>query len=82
MGTAHKSVTFSYVFMLLQLNKCIVLCGSDLQRWNIGDGCLSSSILFKYERIRRHVFVLSWDRIRRVALGSVVSGGECVSCLS
>ena len=34
--------------MMVQLTKCVV-CGSDLQRENSGDGCLSSSILFKYE---------------------------------
>ena len=38
--------------MLVQLNKRVVLCGSDLQRGNSGDGCLSSSILFKYESSR------------------------------
>ena len=32
MGAIHKSVNFSCVFMLVQLNKCIVVCGSDLQR--------------------------------------------------
>ena len=25
--------------MLVQLNKCVVLCGSDLQRGHSGDGC-------------------------------------------
>ena len=50
MGAVHKSVTCSCVFMLVQLNKCVVVCGSDLQRGHIGDGCLTSSILFKYER--------------------------------
>ena len=29
-------------------------------------------ILFKYERSRGHLFVLSWARVRRVAQGSVV----------
>ena len=43
-------MTFTCVFMLVQLNKCVVVCGSDLQRGHSGDGCLSSSILFKYER--------------------------------
>ena len=38
-----------------------------------GDGCLTSSILFKYERSRGHLFVLSWARVRRGARGSVVS---------
>ena len=37
----HKSVTFSCVFMLVQLNKCVVVYGSDLQRGHSGDGvCL------------------------------------------
>ena len=30
--------------MFVQLNKCVVVCGSYLQRGNSGDGCLSSSI--------------------------------------
>ena len=58
--------------MLVQLNKCVVACGSDLQRGNSGDGCLSPSIMFKYESSRGHLFVLSWARLRRVALDSVV----------
>ena len=48
------------------------MCGSDLQRGHSGDGCLSSSILFKYESSMGHLFVL-----RRVALGSAVSGKCC-----
>ena len=59
--------------MFVQLNKCVV-CDSDLQRGHSGDGCLTSSILFKYERSREHLFVLSWARVRRVVRGgSVVS---------
>ena len=54
--------------MVVQLNKCVVLCGSVLQRGHSGDGCLTSSILFKYERNRGNLFVLSW-----VARGGVVS---------
>ena len=54
--------------MLVQINKRVVVCGSDLQRGNSGDGCLSSSILFKYESGRGHLFVLIWARVRRVAL--------------
>ena len=46
-------MTFSCVFMLVQLNKCVV-CGSDLQRGHSGDGCLFSSILFKYESSMGH----------------------------
>ena len=42
-------------------------------RGHSGDGSLTSSILFKYERSMGHLFVLSWARLRRVARGSVVS---------
>ena len=49
------------------------MCGSDLQRGHSDDGCLSRSILFKYESSRGHLFVLSWARVGRIALGSVVS---------
>ena len=59
--------------MLMQLNKCVVVCGSDLQRGHSGDGCLSPSTLFKYECSMGHLFVLSWARVRRVALVSVAS---------
>ena len=58
--------------MLVQLNKCVV-CGSDMTRGHSGDGCLSLSILFKYECSMGHLFVLSCARVRRVARGSVVS---------
>ena len=51
--------------MLVQLNKC----GSDLQRGHSSDRCLSSSNSFKYERSMGHLFVLSWNRVRWVALG-------------
>ena len=60
--------------MLVQLNKCVVVCGSDLQRGHSGDGCLSSSILFKYECSMVHLFVLSWARVRRVARGECCFG--------
>ena len=55
--------------MLVQLNKCVV-CGSDFQRGHSGDGCLSLSIMFKYESSRGN---LSLAMVRRVALCSVVS---------
>ena len=48
------------------------MCGSDLQRGHRGDGCLSSSILFKYESSIGHLFVLSWARVQRIVLGSAV----------
>ena len=57
----------------MHFNKCVVVCGSYLQRGHSGDGCLTSSILFKYERGMGHLFVLSWAKVRRVARGSVVS---------
>ena len=59
--------------MLVKLNRCVVVCGSDLQRGHSGDRCMSSSILFKYESSMGHSFVLSCARVRRVARGSVVS---------
>ena len=36
-GAVHKFVTVSCVFMLVKLNKCVVVCGSDLQRGHSGD---------------------------------------------
>ena len=45
--------------MFVQLNKCVVVGRSVLQRGHSGDGCLTSSILFKYERSRGPLFVLS-----------------------
>ena len=42
------------------------MCGSVLQRGHSDDGCLTSSILFKYERGRGYLFVLSWARVPRV----------------
>ena len=60
------------LFMFVQLNKWVVVCGSVLPRGHSGDGCLISSILFKYERSRGHLFVLSLARVRRVAQGSDV----------
>ena len=65
MGAVHKSMTCSWLFMFVQLNKRVVVCGSVLQRGHSGDGCLTLSILFKYER--------SWASVRRVARGNVVS---------
>ena len=59
--------------MLVQLNKCVV-CSSDLQRGHSGDGCLTSSILFKYGCSRGHLFVLSWAMVRRVARGECCFG--------
>ena len=51
---------------------CVWFC---FAKGHSGNGCLSSSILFKYECRVGHLFTLSWSRAQRVALGSVVS--EC-----
>ena len=48
-------------------------CGSVLQKGYSGDGRLSPSILFKYESSMGHLLVLSWARVQRVTLSSVVS---------
>ena len=56
------------VFMVL----CVVLI---CKGGTLVIGCLSSSILFKHESRWGQLFVLSWARVRRVALGSIVS--EC-----
>ena len=44
--------------MLVQLNKCVVVSGTDLQMRHSGDGCLSSSILFEYESRMGHFWFL------------------------
>ena len=50
------------VLILMQLNMCVV-CGSVLHRGHSGDGYLSASILFKYDCMRWHLFVLSLERV-------------------
>ena len=67
--------------MLVLLNKCGAVCGSDVQRGHSDDGYLSSSIWFKYEGSRGHLFVLSWARVRRVALGECCFGLVFVTLL-
>ena len=46
------------------------MCGSVLQRGHSGDGCLTSSILFKYERRMGHLFV-------GLGQGTTGCSGEC-----
>ena len=72
--------------MFVQLNKYVDVCGSVLQRGHSGDGCLTSSILFKYERSRGHLFALSWATVARVeccfgVMYSTVSGMVFVTLL-
>ena len=66
-------MTVSCVFMLVQLNKCVVVCGSDIQRGHIVDGCLSLLILFKYERSRDIYLPRVGSGYDWVALGTVAS---------
>ena len=63
MGDVHKSVTMRCGFSFVQLNKC-VMWSSVLQRGHSGDAYLSSLILFKYECMVGHLFVLSWVKIQ------------------
>ena len=49
-GAIHKSVTFRCVFMLVQLNKCVVVSGTDLQRGHSGDRLLLYA-LFNHPRL-------------------------------
>ena len=48
-GSVHKSMTV-IVLILVQLNKCGVVCDCILYRRHSGDGCWSASILFRCER--------------------------------
>ena len=55
--------TSTCTFILVQTNKYVIVCASVLRRGYSGDGCLSSSILFKYECMVGNLFVLSWARV-------------------
>ena len=59
------------------------MCGSVLQRGYSGNGCLCLSTLFKLSSRVGHLIVLSWDKVRRVALDGVVleCGMVCVILL-
>ena len=46
-GAVYKSVTISCVLIFVQLNMCVVVCGSALHRGHSGEGCISASIVFK-----------------------------------
>ena len=61
--------------MLVQLNKCVVVCGSHLQRGHSGYRCLSSLILFKYECSMGHCLFWVGPGYDGFLGGSVVS--EC-----
>ena len=55
------------------LNICGVVWVYVLHGMKSGDGGLSASIFFLYEHRMGLLFVLSWARVRRVVLRSVVS---------
>ena len=42
-----------------------------LQRGSSGDGCDLASTLFKYDLRMGDLFVLGWERVRRVPRGSI-----------
>ena len=48
-----------------------MLCMLVLQRVHNGDGCELASTLCKYDLRKGDLFVLSWERVRRVMVGSV-----------
>ena len=58
-------------------------CVWMLQRGHSGDGCVLASTLCKYDLRKGDLFVLSWERVRRVRRGSfssellVCGGGVC-----
>ena len=58
-------MTINCVLILVHLNECVV-CDSVLQMGHSSDGCLSTSILCKYECRMGYLFFLIWDRVRRV----------------
>ena len=49
-----------------------------LQRGHSGDGCDLASTLCKYDLRKGHLFVLSWEMVRRVRRGSISS--ELLMC--
>ena len=63
-------MTLRCVLILVQLNKGVFCVWFCFTKENSGDRCLSASILFKYEYMVGHLFVLRWAMIRRVALGA------------
>ena len=49
-----------------------------VQRGHSGDGCNLASTLCKYDLRKGDVFVLSWERVRRVRRGRISS--ELLMC--
>ena len=55
-----------------------MLCVRVLQRGNSGDGRDLASTLCKYDLRKGDLFVLSWERVRRVTRGNISS--ELIMC--
>ena len=53
-------------------------CVWVLQRGHSGDGCVLASTLCKYDLMQGDLFVLSWERVRRVMRVSISS--ELLMC--
>ena len=62
--TVHKSVTVECGFILVQLNKCVVVCGSVLQRGHSGASAAKKYI----QRYLQKVFV--WTKHNNITLNS------------
>ena len=56
----------------MQFSKCSAVYDYVLHRGHSIDEWLSASIFFRYERRMYFLFVLSWSRVREVALRSVL----------
>ena len=65
-GSVHKSRGDNVVRMWVQLKRLCVSCVWMLQRGHSGDGCVFASSLCKYDLRKGDLFVLSWERVRRV----------------
>ena len=65
-GYVHKSTSDSVVRMWVQLKRWCVSCVWVLQRGPSGDGCDLASTLCKYDLRKGDLFVLRWERVRRV----------------
>ena len=58
------------VTMWVQFKRWCVSCVWMLQRGHSGDGCVLASTLCEYDLRKWDLFVLSWERVRRVRRGS------------
>ena len=68
-GAVHKSVTLSCGFMLVELNKCVVVCDSDFQGGIVVMGVCLRRFCIKNESSMGHLFVQSCARVQRMIWG-------------